>query len=87
MIKRYVQKGLKIFKEQLEEAARSKTTTHEIALGLAVGTFIAFLPLLGFQVGRVRDRREGLDHAAVHGGEQLLNFLARDVPHWPRLLG
>ena len=35
--------------DKLCEAARMKTSAHEIALGMGVGTFIAFLPIFGFQ--------------------------------------
>ena len=50
MAKGIIRNWLSKFHEQFHKAARSKTSSHEIALGMAVGIFIGFLPFLGFQV-------------------------------------
>jgi|TARA_Y100000310_G_scaffold68970_2_gene64311 uncharacterized protein (DUF2062 family) len=49
MVKGIIRNSLSKFHEQFHKAARSKTSSHEIALGMAVGIFIGFLPFLGFQ--------------------------------------
>ncbi|MBA3064624.1 DUF2062 domain-containing protein, partial [Candidatus Woesearchaeota archaeon] len=41
-------KIIKKIKEHLSEIIRIKTSPHSIALGFAIGTFIAILPTLGF---------------------------------------
>jgi len=41
-------KIIKRIKEYLSEVIRIKTSPHSIALGFAIGTFIAILPTLGF---------------------------------------
>ncbi len=40
----------KRFKEHFIEALKIKTTPHEIALGFAIGTFIAILPIFGLHI-------------------------------------
>ena len=49
-MKKGIKRWMRAFSDKLNEAARTKTSTHEIALGMCVGTFIGFLPLFGFQI-------------------------------------
>ena len=50
MARKIIRNWLNKFQEQFQKAILSKTSSHEIALGMAVGIFIGFLPFLGFQV-------------------------------------